>query len=80
MEELAERLGMSPRNFERRFKAATCQRPRACPQTLRIMAKHMLEGGCRSVQQVATSVGYDDRPRRTEPALDQFPSEAGPRA
>lgn len=60
-EELAARVGMSPRNFERRFKAATCHTPRAYLQTLRVAkAKQELEGGCRSIQQVAGSVGYDD--------------------
>lgn len=60
-EELAARVGMSPRNFERRFKAATRLMPRVYLQTLRMTrAKQLLEGGCRSIQRVASRVGYDD--------------------
>jgi len=60
-EELAARTGMSPRNFERRFKAATGRTPRAYLQALRVIqARQLLEYGGRSIQHVAGSVGYDD--------------------
>lgn len=61
LETLGRELGMSPRNFARRFKAATGQMPRDYLQALRVAAaRQLLEGGCRSVQQVAGRVGYAD--------------------
>lgn len=58
---VAARAGMSPRNFERRFKAATGRTPRAYLQALRVLhARQLLEQGGRSIQQVAASVGYED--------------------
>lgn len=60
-EELAARLGMSPRNFERRFKAATGRTPITYLQALRVLqARQMLEYGGRSIQQVASRIGYHD--------------------
>lgn len=61
LEALAAQLGMSPRNFERRFKAATGMQARNYLQALRVAAaRRMLEEGARSVQQVSSAVGYDD--------------------
>lgn len=61
IEALARRGGMGPRNFIRRFKAATGRVPGAYLQTLRIAAaKETLEQGARSIQLVASKVGYDD--------------------
>lgn len=61
LEGLAVDLGMSPRNFERRFKAATGLKARSYLQALRVTAaRRMLEEGARSVQQVGRAVGYDD--------------------
>jgi transcriptional regulator GlxA family with amidase domain len=61
IERLAERVGMSPRTFIRRFKAATGRLPGAYHQSLRIAAaKEMLEQGAGSIQTVCTSVGYTD--------------------
>ncbi|MBS0246137.1 MAG: helix-turn-helix domain-containing protein [Proteobacteria bacterium] len=58
---LAERAGMGPRNFIRRFKAATGRLPRAYVQMLRVWAaKEMLEQGATSVQAVSSKIGYDD--------------------
>ena len=46
IEMLADRVGMGPRNFIRRFKAATGRLPGAYMQTLRVSAaKEMLEHG-----------------------------------
>ena len=60
-EELACRIGMSPRNFIRRFKAATGQAPLAYLQNLRIAtAKRLLENGRDAVQEIGSAVGYDD--------------------
>jgi transcriptional regulator GlxA family with amidase domain len=58
---LAGRIGMSPRNFIRRFKNATGRLPGAYAQTLRMSAaKEMLERGGMSVQSVSSEIGYED--------------------
>jgi transcriptional regulator GlxA family with amidase domain len=60
-EQLARQLGMSPRNFMRRFKAATGTTPRDYIQQLRIRAaKSLLEGERVTVQEVSEAVGYED--------------------
>jgi transcriptional regulator GlxA family with amidase domain len=59
--EVAERAGMSPRNFIRRFKAATGRLPGSYIQALRIgAAKELLERGAASIQRVSSQVGYTD--------------------
>ncbi|HYM36393.1 MAG TPA: helix-turn-helix domain-containing protein, partial [Steroidobacteraceae bacterium] len=61
IETLASRVGMSPRNFIRRFKTATGRLPGAYVQTLRMSgAKEMLEQGGMSVQSVSSKTGYED--------------------
>jgi transcriptional regulator GlxA family with amidase domain len=61
IEALAKRTNMSPRNFIRRFKAATGRLPGHYLQVLRInVAKALLEEGASSVQAVCSAVGYDD--------------------
>jgi transcriptional regulator GlxA family with amidase domain len=58
---LADLAGMSTRTFVRRFKAATGRGPADYVQTLRIeAAKAMLERDAKSVQSIASAVGYDD--------------------
>lgn len=58
---LAERAGMGPRNFIRRFKAATGRVPGAYIQNLRMAAaKEMLEQGAASIQAVSSKIGYED--------------------
>jgi transcriptional regulator GlxA family with amidase domain len=58
---LAERVGMGPRNFIRRFKSATGHLPGAYIQMLRVSAaKDMLEDGATSIQQVCSKIGYED--------------------
>ncbi len=58
---LAERIGMGPRNFIRRFKAATGRVPGAYIQTLRVSAaKDLLEHGAPSIQTVSSKIGYED--------------------
>ncbi len=60
-ERLAERAGMSPRTFVRRFKSATGRMPGAYLQAVRIeLAKAMLERDRATIQQVSSAVGYDD--------------------
>lgn len=59
--ELAGRVGMSPRNLIRRFKAATGRLPGAYLQTLRIAsAKDLLERGNAAIQEICAKVGYED--------------------
>lgn len=58
---LAERIGMGPRNFIRRFKAATGRVPGAYVQMLRVAAaKDLLEQGAASIQTVCSKIGYED--------------------
>jgi transcriptional regulator GlxA family with amidase domain len=58
---LAGRVGMSTRNFIRRFKAATGRVPGAYIQMLRVaVAKEMLEQGAASIQAVSSKIGYED--------------------
>ena len=57
----ARHVGMSPRNFIRRFKQATGDSPLNYLQKLRIAAaKRLLESDHRSVQEVSDAVGYQD--------------------
>ena len=61
IDRLAAKVGMSPRNFARRFKAATGEAPLAYIHRLRInSARHYLESAHRSVREVGQSVGYED--------------------
>jgi transcriptional regulator GlxA family with amidase domain len=61
LDALARRIGMSPRNFIRRFKAATGRLPGAYMQTLRVSAaKEMLEDGAPSIETVSSKIGYHD--------------------
>ncbi|MEJ2762285.1 MAG: helix-turn-helix domain-containing protein, partial [Gammaproteobacteria bacterium] len=63
MDELAQRMGMSTRNFTRRFKQATGDTPVTYLHKLRIdCAKHLLETDFKSVQEVCYEVGYEDIP------------------
>jgi transcriptional regulator GlxA family with amidase domain len=58
---LADRIGMGPRNFIRRFKAATGRLPGAYIQSLRVSAaKELLEHGAPSIQTVSSKIGYGD--------------------
>jgi len=60
-EKLAAEVGMSPRNFIRRFKAATGVAPTDYLQRLRVRAaRRMLEDGELSIQEVSQQVGYGD--------------------
>jgi len=61
IENLADRAGMGPRNFIRRFKAATGHLPLAYTQKLRVSAaKELLEDGAASIQVVSSKTGYED--------------------
>jgi transcriptional regulator GlxA family with amidase domain len=61
VEALAAQIGMSPRTFARRFKAATGETPIGYLHTLRIStARQLLEYDLKSVRQVSREVGYED--------------------
>lgn len=61
LDELATTVGMSPRNFARRFKAATGEAPLAYLHRLRIdAARHSLENKHRTVEEISEEVGYVD--------------------
>jgi transcriptional regulator GlxA family with amidase domain len=61
IDSLAERIGMSPRNFIRRFKTATGRLPGLYLQLLRISAaKDLLEDGGVPIQNVCSRIGYED--------------------
>jgi transcriptional regulator GlxA family with amidase domain len=63
MDELAQRVGMSPRNFARRFHSATGRAPLSYLHMLRInCARQLLETDRKSVQEVCFEVGYQDVP------------------
>jgi len=61
IEELAAKMGMSPRNFARRFTSATGETPLNYLHRLRIdAARHLLEAGKKNVADVSEAVGYHD--------------------
>lgn len=61
LEDPAERVGMSMRNFVRRFKQATGDTPLIYLQKLRVAAaKRMLENNHRTMQEISGAVGYQD--------------------
>jgi transcriptional regulator GlxA family with amidase domain len=61
LETPAERVGMSLRNFVRRFKQATGDTPLIYLQKLRVAAaKRLLENDHRTMQEISDAVGYQD--------------------
>jgi transcriptional regulator GlxA family with amidase domain len=61
LDALARRVGMSLRNFVRRFKQATGDSPLIYLQKLRVAAaKRLLESDHRSIQEISDAVGYGD--------------------
>jgi transcriptional regulator GlxA family with amidase domain len=61
LEATAKRVGMSLRNFVRRFKQATGDSPLIYLQKLRIAAaKRLLESDHRTMQEIGGAVGYQD--------------------
>ena len=63
IDELAQRLGMSARNFSRRFRQAVGDSPLTYLHKLRVSrARQLLETDFKSVQEICYEVGYDDVP------------------
>jgi len=61
LEAPARRVGMSLRNFVRRFKHATGDSPLIYLQKLRVAAaKRLLESDHRTMQEISDAVGYQD--------------------
>lgn len=61
VENLATQVGMSPRNFARRFKAATGETPIGYLHRLRInAARHLLENDLKTIREISWAVGYED--------------------
>ncbi|HTP67313.1 MAG TPA: helix-turn-helix domain-containing protein [Dongiaceae bacterium] len=61
LEDPAKRVGMSVRNFVRRFKQATGDSPIVYLQKVRVAAaKRMLESRHRNIEEVSDAVGYQD--------------------
>jgi len=61
LEALAKRVGMSVRNFVRRFKESTGDSPLIYLQKLRVAsAKRLLESDRRTMQEISDAVGYQD--------------------
>ena len=61
LEAPARRVGMSLRNFVRRFQRATGDSPLIYLQKLRVAAaKRLLEGDHRTMQEISDAVGYRD--------------------
>jgi transcriptional regulator GlxA family with amidase domain len=61
LDSVAAVVAMSPRNFVRRFKSATGHTPLHYIHAMRVqIAKQLLEGGKRTVQEVSHTVGYED--------------------
>ena len=61
LEDPARRVGMSLRNFVRRFKQATGDSPLIYLQKLRVAAaKRLLESEHRTMQEIGDAVGYGD--------------------
>jgi len=88
VEELAARVGMSPRNFARRFSAATSESPIDYLHRIRIdAARHLLESRRKSIGDVGVAVGYGDEAffrrlfkRRTGSSPRDYRARFGPRS
>jgi len=61
VQKMAERSGLNPRTFARRFRAATGYQPIDYVQALRVEeAKQMLEASEEGLDEIAAQVGYED--------------------
>lgn len=61
LDDVADLVGMSHRNFKRRFKQATGENPLRYLQQLRLeMAKSLLEKSMESIEIITQDIGYED--------------------
>jgi transcriptional regulator GlxA family with amidase domain len=61
IDDISKHVGMSIRNFKRRFKNATGDSPLVYIQKLRVeAAKNLLETGSSAIEEIACKVGYED--------------------
>lgn len=61
IDDISSYVGMSIRNFKRRFKNATGESPLVYIQKLRVeAAKNLLETNSSAIDEIARNVGYDD--------------------
>jgi len=61
LDDVSSHVGMSIRNFKRRFKIATGDPPLVYIQKLRVdIAKNLLENRSSAIDEIARKVGYDD--------------------
>jgi transcriptional regulator GlxA family with amidase domain len=73
VERLAERAGMSPRNFARRFAEETGVTPARAMERLRVeAARDRVEGGAAPIDAIATSTGFGDPERMRRAFLRAF--------
>jgi transcriptional regulator GlxA family with amidase domain len=73
VEELAQRVGLSPRQFSRAFRAETGQSPAKAVEALRVeAARAMIEAGRLSNETVAREVGFGDPDRMRRAFLRTF--------
>jgi transcriptional regulator GlxA family with amidase domain len=73
VEQLADVASLSPRQFSRAFRAETGQSPAKAIENLRLeAARHMLERGRLTLDQIATETGFSDRRRMREAFLRVF--------
>ncbi len=73
VERLAERAGMSPRNFARRFAKETGVTPARAMERLRVeAARDRVEGGAAPIDAIAASTGFGDPERMRRAFLRAF--------
>ena len=73
VERLAERAGMSPRNFARRFAEETGVTPARAVERLRVeAARERVEGGGGSIDAIASEIGFGDSERMRRAFLRAF--------
>ncbi len=73
VEDLADRAGMSPRNFSRAFARALGQSPAKVVERLRIeAARDLVESGALPIERIAVQVGFHDPERMRRAFLRAF--------
>ena len=73
VERLAARIGMSPRNFARSFKAATGHTPAKAIERVRLeVARERVEHGADTIERIATKSGFGDAERMRRAFIRAF--------